>query len=508
MTAILRDDRGDPLADRAVAVRLFEPDGLALGRRGGRTDSAGRFVARYAAQAGSYRLEANYEGDADYRGVQVAQEIDLSLADVRLTLGAAGGRLDRVDLDRPTISLRVTAESDAGSGGLHVQLENELHQPLAEGRTDAGGAVRLEVSTAALGSVGAGRIIARTDADDRRGPAQTEVFVVRFRPTEVTLQLEQPDVEAGDPVALNGTLTTSRGPIGRKAIGIFAGSEHLETLLTDARGRFAGEVVLSQNTGQVSLIARFASDAPWRPEAASAPVPVTIRARGGTPARWLLIPIGLSLLVLLLIWRFSPGEAARERDRESQKPPSPPGIEFGGSSAARESSRRDVQGVVLDTDSGEPIEGAWIRLESEGRQHEIRSDRGGAFRFETLDDGRWTIRASTEGFQPREASFTIPHRGRLAALTVRLRSLRQIALGAFDPLGERLAPKRRWWAFWTPRELARRAPIAARAEIEEVARDLEEIAYAAPLADPDQVEQIGQRSQRLADELGQDRGAR
>ncbi len=509
ITATLRDDRGDPLRDRALNVRIAQADGPGVERASGRTDDRGRVEVDFdIQQTGTYRLEAQYAGDSSYRGVEVAQNVDLGRAHVRLLMTAESGRLDRLDLDRASHEVRVAAESEIGGANLDVRLENEMGQALASGTTGAGGTVQLTIHSADLGVPAAGRIVVRTEGDSLRAPAQTEVLVVRYRPTAVALTVAQRHVEAGRAVLVEGTLSTSQGPLARKAIGIFTGERHLETVLTDAEGRFRDRVVLEQNEGDVPLQARFESDAPWRPEALSEPIVITIEPRGATPAPWLSIPIAVSALLLLGLWWRGRRQAPGQPEQRPSRRPAPPGIQLGAPGSTRQAGHTDVAGVVLDADEANPLGGAQVVLRRGDETLTQASDEDGRFLFDDVPSGRWKLRAQRAGYEAREATVELPHRGQLRGLQIRLRSLRHLVLRRFSPLAEALTPSRRWWAFWTPRELADRARGGERGAVGQVALEVEEIAYAASPPEADRVEEVGRRARRLADAIREDSSAR
>ncbi|MBX3270927.1 MAG: carboxypeptidase regulatory-like domain-containing protein [Sandaracinaceae bacterium] len=499
--ATLRDDRGSGLASRALELRVAEPGGLTRGLTRGATDANGDLAADFDVPPGTYRFEARYAGDESYAETRVELLLDLERAHVRLVLAPLEGRLDRIDLDVPTHPIRVRAESDAGGAGLLVQLENELDEPLASGTTGADGSLLLTVSSEALGGPAAGRLVVRTTGDAVRAPAQTEVLVVRFRPTRLTLEAPTATVTAGQPLRVRGTLGTSEGPLARKAVGVFAGERHLETVLTDADGRFESVVVLEDADGPVALTARFESDAPWRPAAASDAVEVRVEPRGATSLPWLLLPIGVSALAILaLFWRGRRVARAVEA-RVASLAPAPPGIHLRAPPGAREATRRDLEGVVLDADDGDPLGGARVTLSGGARALETQTDSAGAFALADVPDGRWTLRIEYAGYEAREATVELPHRGALGAIDVRLRSLRQLALHRYAPLAEALAPERRWWAFWTPRELAGRARAGARRDVEAVTDEVERAVWSSTPPAPEEVDAIGQRAARLAGEV-------
>lgn len=497
----LRDDRGDPLPDRAVSLRVRGADGRrVVARAEGRTDEAGRVEASFELERGEYRIEADYDGEDRYRGVRVEQTLDLEREHVRLGMSLDGeGRLDRLDLDQPSHAFRVRADSPLGGSGLEVVLRNELRQELAQGTTNAEGVARFVVSSDALGPPAAGRLVVRTAGDARRAAAQTEVLVVRFRSTTLTLAGEPEHVTAGGSVRVEGRLATSAGPLPRKAIGIFAGEEHLATVLTDDEGRFSRELELRADEGPVDLQARFASDAPWRPAAQSEPLRIRVEASGATPWQWLLVSVAVCFLLVVLLSRRDRGKATTSPAEEQEAPPEP------GIVAARATSRvatvTTIGGVVFDADDRRAIGGARVRLQSDGGARDAETDSRGEFEIEGIDHGAWTLRIEAPGYETSETSLAVPHRGQWSDVRVGLRSLRQLALARYRPLAEALAPSRRWWAFWTPRELADRASAAVRDDVVDVTDDVERAAYAEAPPRSEDVDAIGDRAGRLAERI-------
>lgn len=492
----LRDDLGQPLGDRAIDVRVHDAAGTRLRSASARTDAEGAFAATFPLETGTYRVLASWEGDDGHPRIEVPQVLDLTRAHVRLAVSVRDGRLD---LDQPTHTVEVRASSDEGGAGLHVELRNELDRVLAEGATDAEGRARFTLESAQLGPPAAGRLIAHTRGDDRRGEAQTEVPVVRYRPTALTLRASHTRVR-DEAVTLSGELTDSAGPLARRAVGLFAGSEHLDTLLTDDEGRFASSVTLEPQAGseRVVLTARFASDAPWRPPASSPPVTLAIEAAGSTPWSWLLAPIVACALAfgLLTRWRRAPAVAPIATDRTT----TPPGIAPARSAGGLAAAIREVRGVVTDADSGAPLAGAIVALLGQGEPIESAAGPDGSFEIIAPDGELFRLEVSAPGYERSSAPVRLPHRGQWSRTTVRLHSLRELAIARYRPVAEALAPAKRWWGFWTPRELSDGA-TSHRDELDALTSAVERAAYAEPPPDEAEVSAIADRSERMASDL-------
>lgn len=492
----LRDDLGQPLGDRAIEVRVQDETEARLRSASARTDAQGAFAAAFPLETGTYRVLATWEGDEGHPRIEVPQVLDLTRAHVRLEVGVQDGRLD---LDRPAHAVEVRASSDEGGAGLRVELRNELDRVLAEGTTDAEGRARFRIESARLGPPAAGRLIAHTRGDDRRGEAQTEVPIVRYRPTVLTLRAASARVR-DDAVTLSGELTDSTGPLARRAVGLFAGTEHLDTLLTDDEGRFSRSVALEpvEGSDRVVLTARFASDAPWRPPAISAPVTLAIEGAGSTPWSWLLAPIlvcGLAIGLLSRGRRAAPAPAIA-----SDRATAPPGIAPARPSGGLAAALREVRGVVMDADAGSPLAGATIALVRSGKRIESAAGTDGRFEIVAADGELWTLEVSAPGYERSTAAVQLPHRGQWSRTTVRLRSLRELALASYRPVAEALAPARRWWGFWTPRELVEGA-TSHRDELDALTSAVERAAYAEPAPDEAEVSAIADRSAQMASEI-------
>lgn len=497
VTGTLRDDLGAPLPDRPIELRVRDEAGQSRGARRAATDAAGRVSASFPLETGTYRVSATWSGDDGHDAVEVQQPIDLDRAYVRLAVVVSDG--GRLDLDAPAHEIEVTASSSEGGAGLLVEVRDELDRELARATTDARGAARLSLPSAALGPPAAGRLIARTPGDARRARAQTEVPVVRFRATRIAMSAAPLRVARGDRVEIDGQLFDSQGPLARRAVGVFADDVHLQTVLTDDQGRFAPSVELDLEEGEAILTARFASDAPWRTSVGSAPLRIVIDGGGSTPWPWLLGSILACAIVVAFLSRRPRAVAARASERAPEA--AAPGI-LTARPVSRAAQQRDVRGRILDADEGTPVAGARVCLsDAAGASVELASDDEGRFAVERLDGESWTLEVSAAGYQRSEAALRLPHRGQWSAVTVRLASLRQLALRRYRPLADALAPQPKWWAFWTPRELSERAQGAARAEVVALTDAVERAAYASPAPREAEVEEIGARAAHIARSL-------
>lgn len=459
---VLRDDLGAPLPGRSVTLRI-EPHGTPSLTQVHplRTDAEGAFGVPLELGLGRYHLRARYDGSGSHERAEVGRDLDLERADVRLRLAVAdGGQLD-LDRREHSIEVRARVSGDGGSAArLRLRLEDERGRALAEGLTDDAGHVRFVVASADLGPPGAGRIRALSSSDEERAEAMTEIPVVRFRATRLTLGASTDEVFDGDRLRLDGQLTDSHGPLDERAVGLYAGDEHLATLLTDGDGRFGHELeIVDQPEGtRLRFVARFQSDAPGRTSSESPATVVEVSGAARVPWASLLLPMVLCALLLWWLSRRAPTLAPRHTS-----PPAPPPIGLEAATRrGRRPERHDVSGRVLDHRDDEPIADAMVTLVGGAEARPIPVDDTGRFEAEALPAGRWTVRVQARGYRPSEAPIDVPHRGEWTDTRVRLQSLRALALAPFRRVVLRSLSSRRMWPVWTNREAVDEADVSLR----------------------------------------------
>ena len=490
--AILRDDLGAPLAERPLDLRISDAsDGLVEQHRA-TTDANGVARASFTLVTGAYALGAAFGGDEWHALVRARQAIDVSRAHVRLSIQIPSG--GRLDLDQPEHTIRALAESEEGGADLPIELTDDLGRVLGRGRTDASARAAFRGRSDQLGPPAAGRLIVRTAGDARRAAAQTEAPVIRFRPSHLTLHADRGAIREGEILRVEGRLSDSTGPMPRRAIGLFANDQHLETVLSDARGRFARELELGA-IDDATIVARFESDAPWRTSAASAPVRVHVQARGSTPWAWLLLSIAACAIILVVIWRSGP----RARPAPAPAEEVAPGVVLAAADRGPERSTI-VRGRVVRADDGAAIAGATVSATGP-EQRSATSASDGTFSLGSLEPGRWEIVIEARGFEPATASATLPHRGQWEGLVARLRALRDLALTGYRPLAQELAPDLQPWTLATPREIAGQAGPPLHDEVAALAARVEQAVFAADPPDADEVARIRREANKLADEV-------
>lgn len=475
----LTDDLGQPLADRII-VLAARPDGDRgqWQRASAKTAYDGRFRVTVGRIEGEVELSATYAGDRLQAPTRAAGRFDPRLAPVRLRLTAPA--LGRVDLDDETFVIRVAADSRAGGAGLALSIQDDAGRNLASGATGADGSFESVLPTQLFDPPGPHLLVVRGTADARRGAAQIEQPLIGYLRTKLELRAEHDT----DGIVLRGELSTSRGPLARKAIGIFVDGTHLATIVTDDAGRYRHvatqppEGVRAERELQVQ--ARFDSDGAWLAGSRSPSLALTWRSRSISHSLWLLAAT-TSCALLVLVW----SSRNSRRQRRPAAPPQPrgPGIHALGARTRGRAHDSAIAGIVLDARSGLPVKHARIVLDGpDGAMNEVvQSDDG---RFEALAPGRgtWRLSVSASGYAAQSQAISIPHHGAWANVQVFLPSLRWAAIEAFRPAAERVLPSPHLWGQWTLREIHDSAARSGRGGGElERATELTELTAYGPL---------------------------
>jgi Carboxypeptidase regulatory-like domain len=458
----LLDDLGAPLAGRPLVVRIAaDAEGSPPQRIASRSGEDGRFRVTTSLPAGVYRVRIAFAGDSHHEPSEAARTVDLTRADVRLRF--IEPRALRFDLDAESHAIVVRASSTHGGAGLSVQVRDERAVSLAHGQTDRDGVFRAAIASVALGAPGSARLIAESEADALRGVAQTEISVLRWRGTRLSLQARID--RRREVVALHGLLRDSKAVLGDEAVGLFEGDVHLATVLTDSAGSFRTELKLPVTAAggtpaAARLQARFDSDASWIGSSRSEVVEVSLAPDSPASPLWLLGPLCLSGA---LVWFLLRRPAAERADRAA--PPTVGiGIHPGRGRARGRAQRREIDGAVRDAETDRAVRGAILALcAGDGSTVELPTNVDGTFRSPQLGDGTWTVTIAAEGYAPLTGTLTIPHRGEWAGVQVQLQSLRSAAVMAYKPAALRMLPSAELWQRSTPRETLHRARQSGRA---------------------------------------------
>ena len=146
----------------------------------------------------------------------------------------------------------------------------------------------------------------------RRAEAQTEARIVRRRAVYVTLASAHGPFEAGSPIKVSGDVRTRGGPRAGVPVGLFATTRHLETVVTDAKGKFEGEVWIDTLPGPLAITARTEADATGAYAISEARLLLSIVPARPLPTPWVLGAIACCVLVLAGVAQIRKERAPQE----------------------------------------------------------------------------------------------------------------------------------------------------------------------------------------------------
>jgi nitrogen fixation protein FixH len=466
----LRDDVGEPLADKIVLIEVAAPGDPAAPRRSAaRTDADGEFSASMSVANTAWTVRASFSGDREHAAAEQTRAFDRTRADVQLRF--VEPRSAYLDLERQTQEILVRASSSLGGAGLALSLRDERGRALASGTTGDDGAWRLVLSADRLGAAGAGTLEARTDGDALRAGTRVTMPVVRFRHTTLGLSAGT----SRDGVTLHGTLRAGSQALSGEVIGFFDGQEHVATVLSDRAGAFHYLLPPASDgrTRTWHLQARFASDAAWFGSSRSGVISVQVEPPTIPSARWLLLPA--LLLGLVAVWLLRPGTAERGADAR----PLPVGIHAVPRRSIGPAARRDVGGNVRDARTGRSIADVEITLTSAVERLSVQPEPDGSFRTAELAPGAWRLAVSALGYGEVASELAIPHRGQWADVQVRLPNLRDAVFEAYRPVALNRLPSPELWGRWTAREVLASALRSGRSStgLERITNLVERVAY-------------------------------
>ena len=457
---LLDRDLGTGIPERTVEVTLAG-HGRVLRAR---TDAEGEFRLLLPAGRQTYHLQARFAGDATYAPDRPeSTNLDITKLTPELQLEMAR----ELDLSKDNHELQVVTRAEGRNVSLPVSLRIEGGDDLGTVTTGATGRAGVRILTSRIQGPGSVVLQASFAGNTDFNPVRTELEVLAFVKTTITLRSATPEVHTDEEMQLSGTVADSRGPIRGAAVGLEAMGRHVASTLADEAGNFFFELRAKDfPPGSLDLAARFTPSVTWRRASTSPPVQITILPPTPIPVRLYAIPVAFTALVMiaLLLVRFWPAFRSQKTpaiDQAVRGDPPPEPIES-GVRLARTSLRSfvkpamDIHGTVWNPVDRCPVPRARILIEGQQRTAlELRADEGGRFVVPGLPPGTHRVLVSKPGFVSESFRATIPHRGSLHGLRVDLVQVRVRLLEIYREAAVGLLPQERLWARWTPRELAR-----------------------------------------------------
>jgi len=485
----LRDDLGAPLQDRELmgyfeAQQSRQVQSARMRGLRARTDEHGAFTLPVPCpNHQACRATIEFDGDAFHERSAATALVEPERAEVQLTFEEPQALA--LPLDDAQIQVRVSAQSTSPASGANLQLvlENELARRVASGVTDAAGHLSMQVDSHLFGEPGLGELILRSAADATRSAARIRKPIVRTRQSQLTLQAHYERTQQSLSVRIQ--LRTSEGPLASRAVGVFAGTTHVVTLVTDAEGSAERTLSITPvdsndangplGLGRHALSARFDSDVPGLSSAHTGPVLVEVEPPPRPNSAWLIVPAAASIVFAVWSARRSQSKQAPRISiwqRGSE-------VKLGELATWAAANHHALTGVVEDADDGHPLPATISLSSGVGFTASLKVSAQGLFDSGALPTGRFRARVFAPGYEPAEFELSIPHSGAGTQMRIALRSLRVIALDTYDSVLIPLVGQERARAHTVRETLA--AAVSgglARENVGPLADSVEHMAYA------------------------------
>lgn len=476
--------RGTPVELLTQTVRT-DREGLAVLQRGGLKE-------------GRYRVLARYAGDALRDGASEFIEVDLGREPTTLELSAP----TELGLnDRLAIRLHLRSPSELPPGPLTVTTQSVKRSvPLRSGAAE----LELKPKEALARTPVPGDVIhlqASFAGDALFSPALARAEVLLKSHAQISLELrpvepgperaagEAIELPQGEKLLLFGQVSDETGPLRGESVVLEAGREGLRrtlgTAITDEAGRYSLTIPkLPLRPGSALISAQVFPHRHYVEGARSTEVALTVLPPEPVSPLYFLLPVVLTTLlgalVLLGRWlrprlarlvtklrslRWRPEPEPLDSDpslREATPAPTgTAGVTLSPRSPAlvlRRTLDATVDGQVCDAVFGPALPGAEVSLidlepaASVTPKQVITCGDDGRFALRQIQPGRYVLCIRAPGYRSEELRVSIPHRGELRAIAVRLMPLRALLSLEWRRVAERLLGTQRVAAA-TPAEL-------------------------------------------------------
>lgn len=455
------DDDGVDRSFAGQRIRLdLLSDGAVVARELVATDASGAASHRFSNLiAGGYRVVAHYDGDAERDQsdafIDVAldrrpSELDLELPPEVFLRDPVPIKLALRTSDRPLDGAVTLTFGDRAAKTLRVGVQ---------GRSESISLVPPPTPGALL------KVEARFAGSDEFSPTLVTRELQILTQARVSLEAavrssrgsrgDGLEVAQGSKLVVSGTAFDDSGPLIGETVDILSDvsgeKRHLGSVLTDAYGHYELRVLkLPLRVGSAFLFSQVTPRRRHIVPGRSAELPLTVLPPEPVSLLYFIVPLAgtaLVLLSLLAARALRPRLAlwlARRRDKRSQKAPidadaqslrsslrpalpatGEAGVQLGqkASLTLRRTVDNTIDGVVHDAVFGPAIAGASLEV-LPGGGRVTTTDSEGRFVFSQLPAGRFTIVVRAPGFLDEEFAASVPHRGDLRGVTVRLMPLR------------------------------------------------------------------------------------
>lgn len=343
--------------------------------------------------------------------------------------------------------------------------------------------ITLEASASEVPQGGVLRLSGTVFTTTEKGSAPLAQELVDFEASQAFEPIDSP--RSPDPAASFAGATSSRPPL-RRLLG---------TAVSDDQGRFVLHIPrLPLRAAATDLIAKVVPAHRYIRPGVSNEVHLSVLPPEPVSLLPFLLPLAMSAFLALLFHvqrilrpRLANWLKARRAHRRAERVLASPSGDERGAAEVREprsmagtagvslsargslSLRRTVDttldGTVFDAAFGSCVARAQVIVttltpDPATPQRTGESDDEGRFVLSQLRPGRCVVRISAPGYQPQEFSATVPHRGELRGITVRLQPLRIQLLADWQRVAQLLYGDAALVQTRTPQDLLRDARTA------------------------------------------------
>ena len=449
--------------------------GAGLGHERVELEVAGRTVAAYTGDDGTFTVRIQAPGGR--------QDIDVRFAGSDL-LDPAQVRLDDVDVDKNPVDLRITTVPEAGgvritveatAADVRIELPVELRlgpvladpDDLEKVATLTAGGAPFVLDRQKAGGPGQYRLRAIFAGDAVYNPAAADATIELGTATTTTLALRSREVAYEDDVVATGQVLDEDGAgVPRAAVALVSDNRRVGQTVTGADGRFTFRVEASTiGQGDSQLQARVEPTEGWMRASSSEVLAVTIAAPQPVPIAYTIAAFAITALVAagFLAARSRPWQKLRRgpRDEGERAPVETPAEPRAGLELARPSLISTLRrpgdhgfaGVVRDAIRHRALGGARIAIRRGEDVRDAATGPDGAFAFEDLPPGEWRAEVVRRGHVTERFAVSVPHRGELRGVRVDLMPVRERIFTLYKRAALPVLPDPARWGIWSPRQV-------------------------------------------------------
>ncbi len=478
----LRDNIGQGIEGKSVALAFKQRGPLGPVAREARTDRTGRFYLAVSLDPGVYDVDITYGGQEHYFSRSVLESVvTCERGAVLLSLQVPEFVLKGAD----TVLVRVAATNGA-SPVPDLPLSVEIGGQRVEIPTGAEGTASVPLR---LGEVTDPSVPIRVSFEGSRAFAEAAAATTLRVLDGPWLSVEARNVRArlDRGVRVKGQVEDRYGAVAGGVVDVLMTQKGAEVGRYSVRSKddggydlFVAEDRLEQ--GRLDVRARLTIEG-QSVESESLTLEVNKTGQGLLP--WLLaIILGVCVAVLAGFairdgvrgWmRRKPPERRPRQTMAGARAPAIIPIPAGEVPAEVARSPQDIAGILWDNQIKAPIEGGEVTLrragpgQGEEGEPDFRAFTGsdGEFAFVNLDAGPHVLRVQCRGYISASYRFEVPHGGRLRWFRFPMTPVRVVVRDLYEQMVEDVASERESWGRLTPRQASRLLLRAVEASVRE-----------------------------------------